>query len=297
MPVSLVIPSYRRPDRLARCIDAALRQGDAVAEILVVHRPDDLETTSLVRRQGVRSIQVDRPGAIAAMAMGIQQATGDLIGILDDDVEIPNSWSTQLSAHMGDPHVGAAGGRDRVHVDGRPIEAPRRARVGEVQAFGRVIGNHHLGAGPARQVDVLKGCNLLMRRAAFPGFDSRLRGQGAQVHWELALCLAMRRAGWALVYDPAVEVQHFPGPRFDADQRAAPSSAAIADAAYNETLALLEHLSPARRALFWAWALAIGSAGGPGLLQAVRAGKSSSVVPTIRGRLAARREHRGSTDA
>lgn len=38
-----------------------------------------------------------------------------------------------------------------------------------VQWFGRVIGNHHLGTGGVREVDILKGVNMSFRQTA-PGF-------------------------------------------------------------------------------------------------------------------------------
>ena len=76
--------------------------------------------------------------------------------------------------------------------------------------------------GPPREVDVLKGANMSYRRQRHQGigFDERLRGAGAQVHFEVALGLAVKRAGWRLIYDPAVAVDHYPAQRFDDDERA-----------------------------------------------------------------------------
>ena len=90
--------------------------------------------------------------------------------------------------------------------------------------------------------------------------------------WELALCLAVRRAGWLLIYDPAIAVEHHIAARHDADQRhrgvfvASPQ----VDAVHNETLALLEHLGGVQRAAFLAWALLVGTRIEPGVLQVPR---------------------------
>jgi hypothetical protein len=45
-----------------------------------------------------------------------------------------------------------------------------------------LIGNHHLGVGEPREVDVLKGVNMSYRRTAIADihFDERMRGTGAQ---------------------------------------------------------------------------------------------------------------------
>ena len=144
--------------------------------------------------------------------------------------------------------------------------------VGKVQWFGRVIGNHHLGVGEPREVDVLKGTNMSYRRSAVHGtsFDKRLRGSGAQVHNDMAFSLLVKHLGWKLIYDPGLAVDHFPAARFDEDQRHLFSTTAFSMMVHNETLVLLEHLPPVRRVVFGFWALVVGSRAGPGLVQWLR---------------------------
>jgi len=103
-------------------------------------------------------------------------------------------------------------------------------------------------------------------------FDTRLAGAGAQLFWEAALCLPIRRAGWRLVYDPAIAVEHHVEPRSDGDQlhRGVFASAALADATHNETLVLLENRGRGARAAFLAWALLVGTHHEPGLAQLPR---------------------------
>ncbi len=146
--------------------------------------------------------------------------------------------------------------------------------VGKLEWFGRLIGNHHLGAGPPREVDFLKGANCAYRAAPLKeiGFDKRLWGSGAQVHWELSLGLALRRAGWKLIYDPEVAMDHLIGVRVGGDthNRGIYFFEGQRDAIHNETLVLLEHLSPIRRVVFLAWAFLVGTGGDPGLVQIAR---------------------------
>jgi GT2 family glycosyltransferase len=146
--------------------------------------------------------------------------------------------------------------------------------VGRVQWFGRVIGRHHLGAGPPRDVDVLKGVNCAFRAPLLRavGFDARLRGAGAQLHWELATCLPMRRAGWRLIYDPAAVVTHHVEVRASADElhRGRFSAEALEDAAHNEALAVGEHLRGARALAWRLWGAALGTVAAPGMANALR---------------------------
>jgi glycosyltransferase involved in cell wall biosynthesis len=245
--------------------------------VLLAVRESDEETAGFL--QGIatdeirlRRVSVIDPGVVAALNRGLEGARGDIVTLLDDDAAPHPEWLARIRRHFeADSTIGGVGGRDYVFRDGE-LWTGRARVVGKVQWFGRVIGNHHLGFGGPRDVDVLKGANISFRHEAIAGLrlDRRLRGQGAQVHWEIALCLEVKRRGWRLVYDPAVSVDHFLAPRHDYDQRLTFSAAAVADASHNETLILLEQLPPLRRIAFMAWAAVVGTSTAPSLLQFVR---------------------------
>jgi len=114
--------------------------------------------------------------------------------------------------------------------------------------------------------------NSSYRRSAIKNlwFDERLQGTGAQVYYELAFNLSLKRAGWIVLYDPNIVVDHYPSERFDEDQRHTLSQIAAINAAHNETLALLEYLSPLRRTVFLIWTVVIGTRANPGFLQLLR---------------------------
>ncbi len=60
--VTVVVPSYRRPDDLARCLSGLAAQEPAPHETLVVLREDDLECRSVATEQGgtVRIVDVEK---------------------------------------------------------------------------------------------------------------------------------------------------------------------------------------------------------------------------------------------
>lgn len=277
MNITVLIPTYRRPKDLKRCLEALQKQTRPADEVLVIVRVTDAETWALLEAFNpdplpLRTVIVRVPGVVTAMNTGLDTAQGDIIAITDDDAAPHTDWLARIETHfLSDDRVGGVGGRDWVY-HGTQLEDGARELVGRVQWFGRMIGNHHIGVGEPREVDVLKGVNSSYRRTAIGNlrFDKRLRGTGAQIHNEMPFCLALRRAGWRLIYDPAVAVDHYPGQRFDEDQRNQFNDIAFSNIVHNETLALLDYLPPAQRAVFLVWAILVGTPNALGFVQWLR---------------------------
>jgi GT2 family glycosyltransferase len=273
MKLAVVVATYRRPECLQRCLNSLARQQRIPDEVIVVSRVTDHMTHSaLGTTAGIRSVHVATPGVVAALETGVAASTADVVAFTDDDAEPRRDWLRLIEdAFAREPDIGAVGGRDWVSHGGCLVGG-EATDVGRMQWFGRVTSGHHLGIGRARDVDSLKGVNMAFRRSVLlaAGFDHRLRGDGAQVHFELGLCLAARRRGWRVVYDPAIAVDHYPAQRFGQDQRGASSEVAISDATYNETLVVLDHLPKLRRVAFGIWGFCIGTRWNPGLIAAAR---------------------------
>lgn len=294
--ISVIVPTYRRPQTLVRCLEALKQQTRPAEEVVVAVRDTDDDTQRFLAEYDAAPLPlhwvlVSKPGTSPAQNAALEAITGDIMALTDDDAAPHPDWLARIEARFAeDEHIGGVGGRDWVY-DG--TENDRAHTVGKVQWWGRVIGDHHLGVGAPREVDVLKGVNCAYRSAPLKqiGFDTRLHGEGAQIHWELSLGLALRRAGWKLIYDPAIAVDHFEAPRFDKDQRYQFNAQALRDVIHNETLVLLEHLPPGRRFVFAVWAGILGTRGAPGLLQLPRlmAQIGPAVFPrwraTVSGRL------------
>jgi glycosyltransferase involved in cell wall biosynthesis len=277
MKITVIVPTYRRPQDLERCLGAIKRQTRPVEELLIIVRDSDSETWDFVERiisdfPFLRPIKVKTPGVVAALNTGLDHASGDIISITDDDAAPHPDWLERIEAFfVSDSNIGGVGGRDWVY-HGTELEDGSQEVVGKLQWFGRIIGNHHIGIGKSQEVDFLKGVNMSFRRLALANlhFDERMSGSGAQVNFEIAFCLTLRRTGWKLIYDPNVAVNHHRGQRFDEDQRDRFNSSAFTNAVHNETLALLDYLSPIRRYIFILWAILVGSRGARGVVQWVR---------------------------
>ena len=275
LDISVVIATWRRSVDLARCLAAVDAQPLPAAEVVVVVRRDDVEARtaleSAVLKTVLRVVVVDAPGVVAALNAGLDAASGAIVAITDDDAAPRADWLERIHQHFSAcPDVGAVGGRDWLHPRVEQ-EEDDQAVVGRLRRSGRLVGHHHLGCGPAREVDVLKGVNLAVRRDALGAIrlDERLRGTGAQAHWELALCLALRRAGWRLIYDPAVAVDHYPAERLSAERREHPPPAALSHEVHNELYALLRWLPWPAKATGLAYGVMVGSRRAPGVLIAI----------------------------
>jgi len=281
--LTVMIPTYRRAEDLHRCLEALKRQTRPADQVVVVVRETDEETWAFLQRYDAQflpleTVSVTEPGAVVAMNAGAQAAQSDIVAITDDDAAPWPDWLERIEAHFqANPHVGGVGGRDWLRgvppMEFGQHNTADRNGVGKVQWFGRVIGDHHLGEGDPRPVDVLKGVNCAYRTPALQnaGFDTRLWGRGAQIHWELKLGYAIKAQSYLLVYDPAIGVDHFSGQRHDEDQRAfAFHGQAHSNIVHNETLILLEHMSAFQRLVFLVWAFAVGTRFAPGLAQMLR---------------------------
>ncbi|SEA82838.1 Glycosyltransferase, GT2 family [Paraburkholderia sartisoli] len=288
--VSVIVPTWRRTADLARCVAALCAQTRRVDELVVVARAEDHASLQWLEQfqntphdTPLRVALVREPGVVAAYNRGIEASTGDIVGFTDDDAAPHADWVERIvAAFARDPLLGGFGGRDIVHERNGILTGEKQA-VGVVSWYGRAVGNHHIGVGEPRDVQILKAVNMAFRRQAIGAvrFDPRLRGSGAQVHCEMAFCLDVMRRGWKLIYDPTLLVEHYPAQRSDEDQRYTFNDTAFYNASFNLRLIMCEHLPPLGRGMFVVYASLIGNRADPGLARAlslVLAGESLTVA-------------------
>ncbi len=274
--ISVVLPTYRRPDLLEGCLRSLMTQTFPATEIVVGCRSNDEASIQLISRLSQQSGGVLRAAVVGphdnlvrSMNAALESTSGYFVALTDDDAEMPDDWLERLVLFFDDPLVGGVGGKDIQATN--PGEAEK---VGKVQWFGRIVGNHHLAVGPVRDVEVLKGvnCCFLGDELRAIGFDQRLLGTGNVANWELGVCFRFLRQGFRLVFDPSVAIVHHTGPRHDGDTncRGGFNGPAHADSIFNETLLLLEHLRWPQKIAFTLWWSLIGTRAAPGLLQYAR---------------------------
>lgn len=84
--VSVIIPTYRRPDVLPRAISSVQRQTLKAAQILVVDDGSGDHSAELAESfQSVTVLQQANAGAASARNLGLRSSTGDFVASLDHD--------------------------------------------------------------------------------------------------------------------------------------------------------------------------------------------------------------------
>jgi glycosyltransferase involved in cell wall biosynthesis len=280
LTTSVLICTYHRVHDLQRCLAALEEQTRRPDEIIVVARQDDLKTHAMLAtfqsKSSLRVLLVSALGTVAARNLGLDALRTDLVSMIDDDTAPHPCWLDRIERHfLVNERLGGLGGRDRC-VNSPDCDQVRMATVGRLQFCGRPVGNHAAGFGAPREVHILKGANMSYRSAAIANlrFDWRLRGKGAQPHEDLAFSLAVQHAGWQLIYDPEIIVDHYEGPREEPRHYAAmlpiDDVQAYSDVTYNFVVAINDKLSYLRRSVYVLWQLFVGTRVSPGLVQAVR---------------------------
>jgi cellulose synthase/poly-beta-1,6-N-acetylglucosamine synthase-like glycosyltransferase len=276
MCISVLVPSYRRAQDLRRCLAAIAGQRRAPEQVLVVARKGDTDTFTVLSEWQtalrLEVIEVEMPGQVHALNAGLARCTGDAVAITDDDAAPRPEWLARIERHFAsDSRIGGVGGRDWIHRNGI-LDVGHNDVVGRIRWFGRVAGNHHLGNGRGRDVDILKGANCAFRMTAIRpiGFDVHLLGAGAQVHNDMVASLALKKAGWRLIYDPQVSVDHYMSERADSDRRSVLQLETIYQHAFNMAIALDHIPAPMRRRAAKLWQILMGSRSEPGIVWALR---------------------------
>jgi len=123
--VSIVIPTFSRPERLRACLDALTRiDCDAPFEVIVVDDGSTAPVAGVVDafrdRLDLRLTRQSRAGPGPARNRGAAMARAPFLAFIDDDcVAVPTWLSTLLRALQRDPDV-LLGGRVVNALDGNP---------------------------------------------------------------------------------------------------------------------------------------------------------------------------------
>ena len=133
MLVSVVVPTFRRPELLARCLEALLRQrlpADKY-EVIVADDAASEETRQLVQslasgKHCLRYVPVKGAhGPAAARNVGWKGARGQIIAFTDDDCIPDSGWLVAGAERLADPAVAAVTGQTIVPLPPRPTDHER----------------------------------------------------------------------------------------------------------------------------------------------------------------------------
>lgn len=237
----MIIPTYHRPDDLARCIFSILQQTRLPEQLLVI---DDGELTEVpyadeCQQKGIELIyfRKDKPGLTASRNKGIALASGDLIYFLDDDVELfPDYIQSILQLFEQDQQQTIMG------VGGLIANEPKLTLTQQIRHFfdslflvsgyreGRVLpsgfcvnfGARGWSFKAGQRVDFLAGGVCAYRKQVFQQhlFNEHYQGYGLGEDKDFSYRLVYQ-SGAKLIVTPDAKLNHYESPqmRYDHYQR------------------------------------------------------------------------------
>ena len=205
--VSIVIPTYRRPGALDRCLAslAAQRYPGGTFEVIVVDDDDGKDgIADLVARHRLDATVLAAPhaGPAAARNRGVAAARGEVLAFIDDDCTADEQWLASLVGRLSEFPDAAVGGRVANGVPGNPYV---RASQTLLTFLYRYYHEERRGRLPFFTTN-----NLGVRASVFArvgGFDETFPFAASEDREWSDRC---RHRGHPLVYAPGALVYHAP---------------------------------------------------------------------------------------
>lgn len=206
--VSVVIPSYNRPRRLARCLEALARQSmpRVAFEVVVVDdggsAPLDPIAADVSSRIDLRILRQRNAGPAAARNHGVREARGSRIAFTDDDCVPRPDWLERLLAR--------AEARPGALIGGQTSNGLPDDLLAEANQLIIELVYEHFNRDP-ENARFFASNNMLVPRdriLAIGGFDEGFPRAGAE---DRDFCDRWRAAGFPLVACPDARIEHFHG--------------------------------------------------------------------------------------
>jgi N-acetylglucosaminyl-diphospho-decaprenol L-rhamnosyltransferase len=232
--LSIVIVNWNTGDLLRRCVAAIVAAAPAIAcDVIVVDnassdaslarlRSDDA-AAALLRDGRLRIVEnAENRGFGAANNQAFALTRSALVLLLNPDtLMVPGAIECLAAVLRSEPAIGACGPR-LVNPDGSlqisvwrnppaaweiVLSNLRLYRLLPARIRGELLLGPHWPHDRRRRVRMLSAAALMVKREAIDGaggFDERFHMYGEDNEW----CLRIARAGWQLVFEPAVVVRH-----------------------------------------------------------------------------------------
>jgi len=220
---SIVIPTYRRGDSLAECLESicALDYEHDAIEVVIIDNGGVEHTRAaaapFMDRLRIRYLINPRNrGYGFSVNRGIVESNGDRILLLNDDARpFPDVLRECDRLLTADPAIGCVGcraieeGHERWGND-----------VGRVLHGGALVGNFDIDCGEPVEVDHVYGfCYVFtreaVRRAGLNDMTLLARPYSSGNRIETDHCLTIGRTGLKVVYNPRMVAHHLARPRPD----------------------------------------------------------------------------------
>ncbi|MCS4149354.1 glycosyltransferase [Salinibacter ruber] len=214
---TILIPTFKRPEKLRNCVQSILGGTLLPCEIVLVHRSGDDPTIQAIDELSastddvlVTKASVEEAGHIPPIEEGVKHCSTEFVCILDDDTVVKEHWLEELLRPFAKDEVGVVGGP--AVTPGRMEEVEPAGDAGKLRFYGQLGGGiMWLTEGSVREVDTVPEGNSawhtsLLRAIEIPAY---LR-EGDSKWYGLYLTLSVMERGRTVVFNPSAFVHHYP---------------------------------------------------------------------------------------
>ncbi len=200
--VSIVIPAYNEERAIRSCVLAALAQTVPAHEIIVVDNRSTDRTVEIVQQlqaahPGAPLIllkQHDEQGLVPTRNVGLDSATGEVIGRIDADSVLEPTWVAEVQKAFLDPTVAAATG-PVLYYD-MPL---RRFGLRADDTLRRAM------LRLAREYHFVFGSNMALRASAWQAIRGEVcRDEADLFHEDIDISVHLYDAGLKATYVPTM---------------------------------------------------------------------------------------------
>jgi glucosyl-dolichyl phosphate glucuronosyltransferase len=187
--LSVIIPTYNRPDDLKAFIESLLKQTQLPNEVIIVDDGNlpEIPLSQNCHDAGIQTIYLKKeiPGLTSSRNFGIERARGDIIFFFDDDVVIAPQFIEQVMHVYNNDKNNLIGGVCGRETNFSPTHFKQRLRkfleiifLNSGFSEGKILSSgfftdygETIKAGMNRcEVDFLSGCSFSFRKEVFKDF-------------------------------------------------------------------------------------------------------------------------------
>ena len=203
---SVIVPTFRRPDALARCLDALSRQTYPRErfEVVVADDGSGAPPAGIVERfssaMSVSLVEASHGGPGAARNAAASRARGEYLAMTDDDCVPQADWLARLDAAACASPGALVGGRVENGLADNPMAEASQLLIGYLYEY--------FASDASSTIRFFTTNNLAVPTDRFRqlgGFDVVSIGETAE---DRDLCDRWARSGGVLVYESSAIVRH-----------------------------------------------------------------------------------------
>ncbi|MDT8301034.1 MAG: glycosyltransferase family 2 protein [Sedimentisphaerales bacterium] len=226
--VSIIVVSWNTRDILRNCLKSIYEQGGEVAfEVIVLDNASTDGSAEMVKQSFSQVILIENSenrGFAAANNQGIAKARGRYVLLLNSDTIILDK-AVEKTISFADTHPEAAVVGCRVLNQDRTLQPTcfmfpsilnmllSSTYLYKLFPKNKFFGRERMtwwNRNDIREVDVVTGCFMLVRREAIEQvglMDERFFMYAEETDW----CYHFKKAGWKIIFTPAGEIIHLGG--------------------------------------------------------------------------------------